>query len=79
MNSQAGAFIAIFLLIVGLALFTFLAYCAVLWARKKRGGSEFAGSIGIGSALNPAEALFEERQRVKRSEDGSGDPDELEA
>ena len=79
MNSQAGTFIAILLLAVGIALFTFLASRAVLWARRKRGGSEFAGSIGIGSALNPAEALIEERQRVKRSDEGAGDPDELES
>jgi hypothetical protein len=75
MDSQIG--LGIVLLVFGIALFVFLASRAVLWARRKHGGSEFAGSLGLGSAINPAEALIEERQRVKRSDEGSGDPEEL--
>lgn len=83
MDSPIGFLVLILFVVVGIALLIFLSCRAVLWARTKRGGSEsvggLIGSMGLGSAINPAEAVVEEKQRVKRSEDGSGDPDELES
>lgn len=77
MNSPAAIFVAIAIAIVGLAFLLLLFRRAISWAKKRQGGAEFfGGSFSVGSALNPAEAIVEERRRVKRSEDGSGDPDE---
>ena len=77
MNSQIILLLGILLAFFGAGLVVFFACRAVLWARRKREGSEFAGALGLGSVLNPAEALIEERQRVKRSDEESGDPEEL--
>jgi hypothetical protein len=65
------------LLVCGVALFVFLASRAVLWARREHCVSEFAGSIVLGCAINPAVALIDESQRVKRSDERSGDPELL--
>lgn len=75
MDSPTGLLLTLLLLILGLALFVFIAIRAVRWARERRGGSEFAGSMGLGSAINPAEALVEERQKAKRRDEDAGDPE----
>jgi hypothetical protein len=67
----------------GFALLIYLCRRAVLWAKQKRGGAEFladlVGSADVGSALNPAHEIVQEKRRLKRSEQGSGDPDERES
>lgn len=54
---------------------------AVRWARKRPPGGELIGTaltfFSFGGALNPGRELAEERRKLKRSEEGSGDPDPL--
>jgi hypothetical protein len=80
MGSPIALLTGIILAVIGLALLIYLFSRAVLWARKGRGGAEsvagLVGSIDLGSALNPAQEVMREKRRVKRSEEGSGDPDE---
>ena len=76
MKSPAALLIAIAIAAVVIAFLLLLSGRAISWAKKRRGGAELlGGSFSIGSALNPAEAVVEERRRVKRSEDDSGDPE----
>ena len=80
MDAPAAFFTAIAFAALGIGFLLFLGCRAVRWAKKRQGGAEFFGeSLSVGSALNPAEAIVQEKRRVKRSEDGSGDPDELES
>ena len=76
MNPTVALIVTILIVFVGFLLFAFFAYRSVVWAKRRRTGSEFAGGLpSLGSALNPAEAVVEEKQRVKRSDEGSGDPE----
>jgi hypothetical protein len=71
------------LAVSGVALLIYLCYRAVLWAKKSTRGAEFLvdviGSASVGSALNPAHEIVQEKRRLKRSEAGSGDPDARES
>jgi hypothetical protein len=62
-----------------LPLFSYLAFRAVKWARRSSKGAEFlgslVGSVDAGSAFNPAQEVLREKRRTKRSDDGSGDPE----
>ena len=80
MSSPVALLTVILLVAAGVVLLVVLSSRAVIWAKTRRSGSEgVMGSIGLGSAINPAEAVAEEKRRVKRSDDGSGDPDRLES
>ena len=74
---------AVVLAISSLALLAYLFCRAVIWARRRGRGSDFVagviGSADVGGALNPAHEVIQESRRVKRSEEGSGDPDEIES
>ena len=52
---------------------------AVRWARKGTVGGAVVGSalmfFSFGSAMDPAREVAAERRKLKRSEEGSGDPD----
>lgn len=79
MDSPIAVIPLILFAVSGIVLLVFLSFRAILWAKRRPAGAEFVGSLGLGSVLNPAEEVAEERRRVKRSDDGSGDPDEPEA
>ena len=65
----------------GVGLFYYLLYRAVLSARKKGragvGGQLMATVLTLfsGSALDPAREVAAESRKLKRNQDGNGDPD----
>ena len=79
MDSSIVLLTTVFFAAGGLALLIYLCCRAVSWAKKSKGGGEFIvgimGSVDVGGALNPAHAIVQEKRRLKRSEEGSGDPD----
>jgi hypothetical protein len=80
MGSPAALSILVFFVVLGIALLVFLACRAVSWAKMRRSGAEFVGGlVSVGSAINPAEALIEERRAVERNRDDSGEPDEADS
>jgi hypothetical protein len=67
--------------VAGIGLFYYFLYRAVLSARKKGragvGGQLMATALTFssGTALDPAREVAAEQQKLKRNQDGSGDPD----
>ena len=67
--------------VAGVGLFYYVLYRAVLSARKKGragiGGQFMATALTLfsGSALDPAREVATEQQKLKRNQDGNGDPD----
>ena len=65
----------------GIGLFYYLLYRAVLSAKKKGragvGGQLMATVLTLfsGTALDPAREVATESQKLKRNQDGNGDPD----
>lgn len=65
----------------GVGLFYYFLYRAVLSAKKKGragvGGQLMATALTLfsGSALDPAREVATESQKLKRNQDGNGDPD----
>lgn len=61
-----------------LALLIYGCCRAVSWAKKGSVGGELVGTalllFSFGGALNPAQEVATEQRKLKRSEDGSGDP-----
>lgn len=61
-----------------LALFIYVGCRAVGWAKKRSLGGELVGCalmlFNFGGALNPAREVAVEQRKLKRSEEGSGDP-----
>ena len=88
-HAQSGALGVRLLLVVlnvvcgaaGVGVFYYFLYRAVLSARKK-GRAGFGGQLMAtvltlfsGSALDPAREVATESQKLKRNQDGNGDPD----
>jgi len=55
---------------------------AVSWAKRRGGGTALTGDLadiiassGLGSTLNPAEQIAEDKRRLTRNESGSADPE----
>ena len=67
--------------VAGVGLFYYFLYRAVLSAMKKGragiGGQLMATALTLfsGSALDPAREVATEQQKLKRNQDGNGDPD----
>ena len=67
--------------VAGIGLFYYFLYRAVLSARRKGraglGGQLMATALTFssGTALDPAREVAAEQQKLKRNQDGSGDPD----
>ena len=66
----------------GVGLFWYVLYRAVLDARKKAGRAGIGGELMAtaltlfsGTALDPAREVATESQKLKRNQDGNGDPD----
>ena len=64
------------------ALFVYLLYRCVLETKKRAGRAGIGGQIMAtaltlfsGSALDPAREVATEARKLKRNQDGSGDPD----
>jgi hypothetical protein len=83
MDSPIVLLTIVLLAVTGLALLIYLCCRLVLWAKKGKGGVEFlvglVGSVDVGGALNPAHEIVQEKRRLKRSEQRSGDPDDRES
>lgn len=62
-----------------IAVFVYGGCRAVGWAKKRSLGGELVGTalllFSFGGALNPARELAAEQRKLKRNEEGSGDPD----
>jgi hypothetical protein len=62
-----------------LALILYGCSRAVRWAKKGGVGGELVGTalmfFSFGGALNPAKEVAAEQRKLKRNEEGSGDPD----
>ena len=67
MDSPIALILLILFAVSGIVLLVLLSFRAIFWARRRSVGAEFVGTLGLGSALNPAEEVAEERRRVKRS------------
>ena len=67
--------------VAAVGLFYYFLYRAVLSARKKGragiGGQLMATALTLfgGTSLDPAREVATEQQKLKRNQDGSGDPD----
>jgi hypothetical protein len=67
--------------VAGVGLFYYILYLAVLSAKKKGragiGGQLMATALTLfsGTALDPAREVAIEQQKLKRNQDGNGDPD----
>jgi len=66
----------------GLVLFWYILYRGVLDAKKKAGRAGVGGQLMAtaltlfsGTALDPAREVATEQLKLKRNQDGSGDPD----
>jgi len=66
----------------GVALFWYILYRSVLDAKKRAGRAGFGGqllatalTLFSGTALDPAREVATESQKLKRNQDGTGDPD----
>ena len=83
MDSPTALLTVAVLAVSGFALLLYLCCRAVRWAKNSRRGADFIvgviGSADVGSALNPAHEIVQEKRRLKRSEAGSGDPDKRDA
>ena len=66
----------------GFALFVYVLYRCVLDAKKRAGRAGIGGQLMAtaltlfsGTALDPAREVATEARKLKRNQDGSGDPD----
>jgi hypothetical protein len=77
-----AAWILLAKIVAAFALLALIVYgCsrAVRWAKKGGVGGELVGTalmfFSFGGALSPAKEVAAEQRNLKRSEEGSGDPD----
>jgi hypothetical protein len=66
----------------GVGLFWYILYRAVLDAKRKAGRAGIGGQLMAtaltlfsGTALDPSREVATEQQKLKRNQDGNGDPD----
>ena len=78
MHSATSLIAGILAAVAGIALLAYFFYRAVRWAKRGRGAATFVTglleSIDVGSGLNPAREVILEKRKLKRSEEGAGDP-----